>query len=194
MTEPKKTVTKKPAAKTVKTEKIVTTNKTATPNNPSANKNVVREASDKIFAKIGDKTGIDKKKVDEWQKKWLLVPETRTKYKHLENLPDVMGEELFAMTNDIIDFVQKEEGGKSIVFKKMKDSFKDFMSNPFAYLRKKAEESKKKMMEAKEFLAKKSESKPADKAPAPESKPVAKKTATKPEAAAKKPAKKVEKK
>jgi hypothetical protein len=194
MTEPKKSVTKKPVAEATKPAE-------ATANAPE-NKTVAHRLSDKIFAKIQAKTGIDNKKVDEWQKKWLALPEHRTKYEHLKNLPDVMGEEIFAMTNDIIDFIQREEGGQSVLFKKIKDSFKDFLNNPIDYLRRRAEEGKKKVMEAKEFLVKESAkfsksattpaTNPQETATKPEANAAPKETVTKPVAkksAAKKPAK-----
>jgi hypothetical protein len=76
MTEPKKTATE--------TKKI--TEKTAEPaKNTTENKTVAHHLSDDIFAKIQAKTGVDNKKIDEWQKKWLLLPEHRTKYEHLYN-------------------------------------------------------------------------------------------------------------
>ena len=61
-----------------------------------------------------------KDKVDAWQKKWLEVPANRKKYEKLSDAPEVVGEELTAIVNDIIDFAQGEETGKSGLFKKLK--------------------------------------------------------------------------
>jgi len=117
--------------------------------------NAVAKAADDIFGKIKAKTGIDNKKVDAWQEKWLAVPKNRTKYEHLKDAPMVMGEELFAMTNDIIDFVQREEGGQSRVFKKLKEEGADFLHHPIEYLQKKGEAAKKKAVDAKKMAEKK---------------------------------------
>jgi hypothetical protein len=119
--------------------------------------NVVTKTAGDIFNKIQAKTGVDNKKIDEWQKKWLAVPENRTKYEHLKDAPAVMGEELFAMFNDIVDFVQREEGGKSHVFKKLKEEGGAFLHHPIEYLQKKGEEARKKAEEAKKFAEKKAE-------------------------------------
>lgn len=103
----------------------------------------VKTAMD-IFAQIKTKIStIDDKKVDEWQKKWLAMPEKRAKYGNIKDAPTVVGEELFAMTNDIIDFIQKQEGGKSLVFKKIKENIKGFMNNPSESLKNMSVEAKK---------------------------------------------------
>ncbi len=137
--------------------------------------NAVTKAVGDIFGKLKAKTGIDNKKVDDWQKKWLATPEHRTKYEHLKDTPKVVGEELFAMTNDIINFVQREEGGQSNVFKKMKEEGAAFFHHPIEYLQKKGEAAKKKAVEAKAMAEKKAGE--------------AKKAATKAKDAAKKAAK-----
>ena len=110
---------------------------------------------DKVFSTIGEKTGVNKKKVDDWRAKWLAMPKNRTKYESIKNAPDVVGEEVFAMTNDIIDFCQGEHGGQSHVFNKLKDGMGGFLKNPAGYLKDKAEEGKKKAMEAKKMAEKK---------------------------------------
>ncbi|MBU1017736.1 hypothetical protein KKA33_01770 [Patescibacteria group bacterium] len=117
--------------------------------------NAVTKAAGDIFTKIKTKTGVDNKKVDAWQEKWLAVPKNRTKYEHLKDVPMVMGEELFAMTNDIINFVQREEGGQSHVFKKLKEEGGAFLHHPIEYLQKRGEAAKKKAGEAKEMAQKK---------------------------------------
>jgi len=108
-----------------------------------------------IFAQIQAKTGLDNKKIDEWQKKWISIPEKRTKYEHLKDAPNVVGEEVYAMANDIIDFIQKEEGGKSVIFKKIKESVGSFIHNPGGFLKQKVEEGKKFAMNAKAYIDKK---------------------------------------
>ncbi len=117
--------------------------------------NAVAKTAKDIFGKIKNKTDIDNKKVDAWQKKWLAVPKNRTKYEHLKDAPAVVGEELFAMTNDIIDFVQREEGGKSHVFKSLKEKGAAFLHHPIEYLQKKGEEAGKKAKEVKKSAKKK---------------------------------------
>jgi len=102
--------------------------------------NPATRAVNKVFTKIGEKTGVNQKKVDEWQAKWLAVPKNRTKYENLKNAPAVVGEEFFAITNDIIDFVQGEHGSQSHIFSK---------------LREKAGQIKKKAMEVKAAAEKK---------------------------------------
>jgi hypothetical protein len=82
-------------------------------------KNTTKTADD-VFKKL--KGHFDSKKVDEWQKKWLAVPENRKKYKKVTDAPGVVGEELVAMVNDIVDFAQGEEAGKSHLFAKAKKS------------------------------------------------------------------------
>lgn len=95
-----------------------------------------------IFAQIQAKTGLDNKKIDEWQKKWISLPEKRTKYEHLKDAPDVVGEEVYAIANDIIDFIQREEGGKSVIFKNIKEGVGSFIHNPGGYLKEKAAQLK----------------------------------------------------
>ena len=83
--------------------------------------NAVTKAASDVFAKIKAKVPVDNKKVDAWQKAWLAMPKNRKKYEHLKDAPQVAGEELIAMTNDIVDFVQREGGGNSHVFNKIKE-------------------------------------------------------------------------
>lgn len=102
-----------------------------------------------VFDKIGKHTGATNKKVDEWQKKWLAMPKNRTKVEGLKDAPKAAGEEVFAMANDIINFVQREEGGQSHVFKKLKEEGGDLIKNPKGYVKQKVEAGKKKAAEAK---------------------------------------------
>jgi len=105
--------------------------------------NAVTKAASGIFDKLQKHTGVDKKKVNAWQDKWIKLPEKRTKYQHLTDAPAVMGEELFAMANDIIDFAQGEHTGQSHVFNKIKENVSGFVKNPAGYVQKKGEEAKK---------------------------------------------------
>lgn len=116
--------------------------------------NPATKAISDVFFKIGEKTGMSNKRVDEWQNKWLAVPKNRTKYESLKDAPKVAGEEIFAMFNDIVDFVQREEGGQSHVFKKIKDEGGEFIKNPAVYTQKRAEEGKKKAAKAKKMAGK----------------------------------------
>ncbi|MBU0706514.1 hypothetical protein KJ657_02740 [Patescibacteria group bacterium] len=97
-------------------------------------------AVDQVFDKL--KAHFDAKKVDAWQEKWLAVPANRKKYEKLADAPEVVGEELVAMTNDIIDFVQGEEGGKSNIFKKVKSGLGGFFKHPVQFLQDKAAKGK----------------------------------------------------
>ena len=104
---------------------------------PDTNKKMNAEA---VFSKL--KTHFEPKKVDAWQEKWLAVPDNRKKYEKLTDAPEVVGEELLAMTNDIIDFIQGEEGGKSEVLKKIKSKMSGFLKNPIGFLQKQAVQGK----------------------------------------------------
>lgn len=66
----------------------------------------VTKAAGEVFGKLMGH--LEPKKVDQWQKKWLAVPANRKKYEKVTDAPEVVGEELLEMTNDIIDFVQKK--------------------------------------------------------------------------------------
>ena len=94
-----------------------------------------------VFAKIKAKTGLDNAKVDAWQAKWLAMPQTRKKYEHLQDAPMVVLEESLAMANDIIDFVQGEEGGKSEALKKMKVSGVEWLHKAADFVKQKIAEA-----------------------------------------------------
>jgi hypothetical protein len=144
-----KTKKEQPKKVTAKPDKPVTASKEVSKPHPA------EKAAAGIFAQIQAKTGIDNKKINEWQKKWIALPEHRTKYEHLKNAPDVVGEEIFAIANDIIDFIQREEGGKSIIFKKIKENADSFIHNPSEYLKHGYEGGKKFAIEAKSYVEKK---------------------------------------
>jgi len=78
-----------------------------------------------MIKKIQEKTGIDNKKIDQFQDEWIAMPKTRTKYKNVSDAPKVLGEELFAITNDLIDSVQGEKSNKSVIFKKIKSKINE---------------------------------------------------------------------
>ena len=86
-----------------------------------------------LFAKVQEKTGLGDSKIDEFQKKWLEIPETRTKYKHWWDAPAIGGEELYAMFNDIIDFVQAQEVGQSHVFSSLRKESEEILKDPETY-------------------------------------------------------------
>ena len=88
----------------------------------------VAKAAEEVFGKL--KTHFEPTKVDAWQKKWLEVPANRKKYEKLSDAPEVASAELKAMANDIIDFAQGQEGGKSDLFKKVKTKMSGFLKNP----------------------------------------------------------------
>jgi hypothetical protein len=92
------------------------------------------KASD-IFAKIKAKTGIDSKKIDEFQKSWLAVPENRKKYEHIADAPEVAVEEILAMTNDIIDYCQGQDASKSHLFKNLKEKGAKFLHGSIEVLK-----------------------------------------------------------
>lgn len=102
---------------------------------------LTKTASD-LFAKIKAKTGASSKKVDKWQKSWLAMPETRKKYQHLTDVPEIVGEELLGITNDVINFIQREEGGDSAIFKKIKGEFSEMTHHPVSYFKGKWEKGK----------------------------------------------------
>jgi len=112
------------------------------------NNAVTKSASD-IFAKIQAKTGINNEKVEKWQQAWLAMPEKRTKYEHLQDAPKVVGEELLAMTNDIVDFIQGQEGGHSEVMKKIKTEGAEFIHHPIDFIKGKMQRGKEAAMQAK---------------------------------------------
>lgn len=102
---------------------------------------VTKTASD-LFAKIKAKTGASSKKVEEWQQTWLAMPKTRKKYEHLVDAPEIVGEEMLGMTNDIIQFIQREEGGNSVIFKKIKGEWSEMTHHPVDFFKGKWEKGK----------------------------------------------------
>ena len=100
----------------------------------------ISKAAGDIFGKMKDH--LEPKKVDAWQKKWLAVPANRKKYEKITDAPEVAGEELMAMANDIINFAQGEEAGSSHLFKKVKSGLGGLLKNPAKFIQDKAAEGK----------------------------------------------------
>ncbi len=126
--------------------------KKITPPNVKQTADKVTKAAGDVFGKL--KTHFEPKKVDEWQKKWLATPEKRKKYEKLSDAPQVVGEEITAMTNDIIDFIQGQEGGKSSLFKKIKAAGSSFFKNPAKYMQEQAAKGKEMAKKASETAMK----------------------------------------
>jgi hypothetical protein len=102
-------------------------------------KSNLNQAGDKVTKAAGDvfeklKEHFEPEKVDAWQKEWLGMPEKRKKYEKISDTPEVVGEELIAMSNDIIDFIQGQKGGKSNIFKKIKTAGTSFFKNPAKFI------------------------------------------------------------
>jgi hypothetical protein len=95
-----------------------------------------------LFAKIQSKTGLRDEKIDEFQEKWLAIPRNRTKYKHLVDAPTIMAEELFAIFNDIIDFMQAQDADKSQVFESLRVEAVAIKTDPEGYLGKRVGQGK----------------------------------------------------
>ncbi len=105
-----------------------------------------------IFGKIQAKTGLSDEKLDKFQEAWLKMPETRRKYEHLTDAPLVAIEEGMAMANDILDFLQNEESGKSLVFKGLKEEAHELVSHPVDYFKNKFNATKSFVEHLKETI------------------------------------------
>ncbi|PIZ70734.1 hypothetical protein COY07_06170 [Candidatus Peregrinibacteria bacterium CG_4_10_14_0_2_um_filter_43_11] len=106
-----------------------------------ANAPLIQHAKE-VFDKIKSKTGLSQKKVDQFQKDWLAMPKTRTKYGSLKDAPAVVSEELIAMSNDIIEFIQRQESGHSLVFNKLKAELSEMRHHPVHFFKAKFEKAK----------------------------------------------------
>lgn len=112
-----------------KTSAKKTTAKTVTPEQKAS------EMANKLFKGAVTKVkSIDNAKVEAWQQKWLALPANRKKMERWYDAPQVATEEVLAITNDIIDFMQKQEGGQSVIFKKFKEGFKAFRESPWMFV------------------------------------------------------------
>lgn len=121
--------TAKPKAAPAKAPAKSTATKTVTPEQKAT------EMANKLFkGAVAKVKSIDSAKVESWQQKWLALPANRKKMERWYDAPQVATEEVLAMTNDIIDFMQKQEGGQSLVFKKLKEGFKSFKQNPWMFV------------------------------------------------------------
>ncbi len=99
------------------------------------------KTADDVFRKM--KGYFEPAKVDAFQKKWLAIPENRKKYSNMTDAPQVAAEEMLAMANDFVDFIQGQEGGKSSVLKKIKTKTSGFFKNHAKFLKENAEAVKK---------------------------------------------------
>ena len=124
------------------TELKVDPKKTANVAKDKLKNNQVTKVAGDVFAKIKAKTGLSQEKGDAWQKSWLAMPKTRKRYEHLQDAPQVVGEEFLAMSNDIIEFVQGKHGGQSHVFKNIKAEFSSMFKDPLGFFKTKLEKGK----------------------------------------------------
>lgn len=144
MTPPKKPI------QTLKVASISPKNKAqTTAPKPSS----IKEKGQHVFEKF--KKHFEPEKVDAFQEKWLAIPENRKKYEKIKDLPQVAVEEILAMTNDLIDYVQGEKTGKSKLIEKLKTGFSRFFKNPAQFVQDRAEGAKEKAMELKEVAQEK---------------------------------------
>lgn len=117
-------------------------NKKSTPSKAAQpQKNAVNKTATGIFSKIQEKTGLSDEKLDKFQKEWLAMPANRKKYEHLTDAPFVAIEEGMAMANDILDYLQHQEGGKSLVFQKMKGEVNELVHHPVEFFKSKVEKA-----------------------------------------------------
>lgn len=109
--------------------------------------NKAKNTAETLQKKAGDvfddlKKQFEPKKVDAFQKKWLSVPKNRKKYKQISDAPEVALNEMKDMTNDLIEFMQGEEGHHSKLLKKAKEGLTNFLKNPAGYFEKEKEDDK----------------------------------------------------
>jgi hypothetical protein len=89
-----------------------------------------------LIEKVQQQTGLEPAKVKQIHKKWLSMPENRTKYKSIKDAPKVVFEEVLAMATDIADFAEGEEMGHSIMFERIKEQIASFKESPKVYVAK----------------------------------------------------------
>ncbi len=94
-----------------------------------------------IFEKIQKKTGLNNDKIDQFQKEWMALPANRKKYEHLTDAPVVAIEEGVAIANDILDYLEGQGGGQSLVFKALKAEAHELAKHPVDYLKGKFEKA-----------------------------------------------------
>lgn len=137
--------TPKTSKKTLKVAEI--SQKTAAQTPPAVSPAEAKK-QEAFFAKF--KKHFDAQHVDEFQKKWLALPENRKKYEKITDVPLVAAQEIIAMTNDLIDHVQGQKAEQSGFLKRIKTGFSNFFKNPAKYVQDKAEDVKDKAIEIKE--------------------------------------------
>ena len=107
----------------------------------------VMEKSKGVFEGLKEK--FEPVKVDEFQKRWLALPENRKKYQKITDAPQVAAEELLAITNDLIDYLQGEETGKSGFIKGLKSTVGKFFKNPAKFVQEKVDQGKEAAIDLK---------------------------------------------
>lgn len=130
-----KKATKKPA----KTQAKAAPSKKPAPPLQVSQENAFGRTVHGIFQRVQAKTGLSDEKLDKFQAGWLAMPKTRREYKHLADAPMVAIEEGLAMANDIVDFLQSQKGGQSLVFEKLKGELSELVHHPFSFLKTKWE-------------------------------------------------------
>ncbi|MFH0820837.1 MAG: hypothetical protein V1908_03620 [Candidatus Peregrinibacteria bacterium] len=113
---------------------------------------VFHKAVHGIFGKIQTKTGLSNEKIDQFQKEWMALPATRRKYEHLTDAPMVALEEGVAMANDILDYLEGQEGGKSLVFKSLKEEAHELVTHPVDYFKTRFDRAKSFVEHIKETI------------------------------------------
>lgn len=98
------------------------------------------------------KNHFEPEKVNAFQEKWLAVPANRKKYEKITDAPQVAAEEILAMTNDLIDYIQGEKAGQSTFLQKIKKGVSGFFKNPAQYVQQKTEQRAEKVNEVGEEI------------------------------------------
>ena len=91
------------------------------------------------------KNHFEPEKVNAFQEKWLAVPANRKKYEKITDAPQVAAEEILAMTNDLIDYIQGEKTRQSTFLQKIKKGVSGFFKNPAQYVQEKTEQGAEKV-------------------------------------------------
>lgn len=117
---------------------------------PSSTPATVHQKAADVLEKL--KHHFEPEKVNAFQEKWLAVPANRKKYKKITDAPQVAAEEILAMTNDLIDYIQGEKVGQSTFLQKIKKGVSGFFKNPAQYVQQKGAQGAEKVNEASEEI------------------------------------------
>lgn len=131
-----------------KIEKIASKSQKVATSPPAAPSEKAGEKVKHVFENL--KKHFEPAKVDEFQEKWLALPENRTKYKKITDAPKVAVEEVIAMTNDLIQYIQGQKGGNSGLLQKIHTGLSTFFKNPAKFVQDKAEAGKEMVVEMKD--------------------------------------------